>query len=50
MKSVTEEERADGILRLEPGGFMLEVEVTHSTTTGGLGYSIDVETLVVAAD
>lgn len=46
MKSVTEEERADGILRLEPGGLVLEVEVTHSTTTvGGMGHSTDVDSL-----
>ena len=46
MKSVTEEERADGILRLEPGGLVLEVEVTHSTTTvGAMGHSTDVDSL-----
>jgi len=45
-KWITEEERADGILRLEPERLVLEVELVQSTTTmGGMGQTTDTERL-----
>jgi hypothetical protein len=46
MRSVTEEERADGILRLEAESLVLEVEIVQSTTTvGGMGTTTEKENL-----
>ncbi|MCG8469595.1 MAG: hypothetical protein MJB57_15555 [Gemmatimonadetes bacterium] len=43
---ITEEERADGILRLEPPRLVLEVEIVQSTTTwGDVGHAVDSESL-----
>ena len=44
-KWVSEEERADAILRLEPGGLVLEAEVVHTTTAGIAGETTDTESL-----
>jgi len=46
MEWVTEEERADGILRLESERLLLEVEIVQSTTTlANMGQSTDTEHL-----
>jgi hypothetical protein len=46
MKTVTEVERADGLLRLEPDGLGLEVEIVQATMTlGGTGTTTDKESL-----
>lgn len=43
---VQEEERADGILRLETGRLVVEVEIVQSTTTtDGTGHAVDTERL-----
>lgn len=46
MGTVTEEERADGILRLEQESLVIEVEIVESTTrVGGMGTTTEKESL-----